>query len=172
MKIDLEFKNVGGRSEKGCYEFAIHSCCSPSNLWVVLVKDSPKSDDGTVTFQYWKVISLMEVSVALRCGVVLHGKVATVSLGNYDLLQNVVLDLSEGGEYCIYLQRDSILSDLGECSTYVIDLDELRESPSYTGLGLEVCIKRLLLNESVGYDIWTRRVIDASGNIRPADECD
>lgn len=172
MKIFLEFENGKDYKEHGYYEFNILSCCAPTNLWLIL--DRGINDEGglaTHDFQYWKIVSLMEVSTRLQAGIELHGKVVTIALGNYGHLYNVVLDLGENATDWIWKQHDNMIDDAGTMlDIHLIDLDELHQSKEYAGLSLEECIKKLLLEDEIGYEIHTLRSIDKNGHILNASE--
>lgn len=168
MKIFLEFENENSKyKEYGYYEFNILSCCAPNNLWMV-VDNGINDDEGIVTrdFHYRKVISLMEVSTCIQAGVELHGQVVTVALGNYGCLYNVVLSLGEDQSNFIWHQYEPpIVNTDSNTNVYLIDLDELHQSKEYAGLPLEECIKRLLVDDEVGYENHTLRSITQDGNI-------
>ena len=168
MKIFLEFEKCpGGYKEHGYYEFNILSCCAPAKLWLVV--DNGINEENNVSthdFQYRKIVSLMEVSVRLQAGIELHGKVATIALGNYGHLYNIVLDLGEDAPDWDWRQCDHIINDAGSAlDIHLIDLDELHQSKEYAGLSLEDCIKRLLLEDEISYEIHTLKSIDKNGNI-------
>ena len=154
MKILLEFTK-NDYKEHGYYEFKILSCCSPSNLWLV-VDNGVNTDEGVVThdFQYRKVVSLMEVSTRIQAGIELHGQVVTIALGNYGHLYNIVLNLGEDCPDYVWNQTENFINDA--CTElYLIDFDELRQSKEYAGLSLEESIKKLLLEDEIGYEIRT-----------------
>lgn len=166
MKIFLEFTK-NDYEEHGYYEFKILSCCSPSNLWLV-VDNGMNTDEGVVThdFQYRKVVSLMEVSTRIQAGIELHGQVVTIALGNYGHLYNIVLNLGEDCPDYVWHQTENFINDADDCTElYLIDFDELHQSKEYTGLSLEESIKKLLLEDEIGYEIRTLRSIDDKGNI-------
>lgn len=168
MKIFLEFeKYSSGYKEQGYYEFNILSCCAPTNLWLIVNNGiNEENNISTHDFQYRKIVSLMEVSVRLQAGIELHGKVATIALGNYGHLYNIVLDLGEDAADWMWRQSDNITDDAGSAlDIYLIDLDELHQSKEYAELSLEECIKKLLLEDEIGYEIHTLRCIDKDGNI-------
>ena len=48
---------------------------------------------------------------------------------------------------------------------YLIDLDELHQSKEYVGLSLEECVKKLLMEDEISYEIHTLKSIDKDGNI-------
>ena len=168
MKIFLEFeKYPSGYKEHGYYEFNILSCCAPTNLWLI-VNNGINEENNVFThdFQYSKIVSLMEVSTRLQAGIELHGKVVTIALGNYGHLYNVVLDLGEDATDWTWKQYDNMINDAKTAlDIHLIDLDELHQSKEYLGLPLEECIKKLLLEDEIGYDIHTLRSIDKDGNI-------
>ena len=168
MKIFLEFEKVSNKyKEHGVYEFKILSCCSPTTLWLIVDKGINKDESvATHDFQYWKIVSLMEVSTCLQAGIELHGKVVTIALGNYGHLYNVVLDLGEDATDWMWKQYDNMINEAGTAlDIHLIDLDELHQSKEYSGIPLEECIKKLLLEDEIGYDIHTLRSIDKDGNI-------
>ena len=111
MKIFLEFTK-NDYKEHGYYEFKILSCCSPSNLWLV-VDNGINKDEGVVThdFQYRKVISLMEVSTRIQAGIELHGQVVTIAWVNYGHLYNIVLNLGEDYPNFIWHQTENFIND-------------------------------------------------------------
>lgn len=168
MKIFLEFENQNSKyEESGYYEFKILSCCAPNNLWVI-VDNGINNDNGITThdFQYRKVISLMEVSTHLQAGVELHGQVVTIAWGNYGHLYNVVLNLGEDYPNFMWKQIENPINDSDAYTDlYLVDLDELHQSKEYVGLSLEECIKKLLLEDEIGYEIHTLRSIDQEGHI-------
>ena len=168
MKIFLEFEYVRNEyKEHGFYEFKILSCCAPTNLWLVV--DNGINEDANVSthdFQYKKIISLMEVSTRLQAGIELHGKVATIACGNYAHLYNIVLGFDGDSSDWEWKQHDNIISNgNNEIEIYLIDLDELHQSKEYSDLSLEDCIKKLLIEDEISYDLRTLKSIDKNGKI-------
>lgn len=167
MRIFLEFEKGNDYKENGYYEFNILSCCAPANLWLV-VDYGLNTENGVVThdFQYKKIVSLMEVSTCLQAGMELHGQVATIALGNYGHLYNIVLSLGEDASNWVWKQYDNIIDNTGSVlDIYLIDLDELHQSKEYVGLSLEECVKKLLMEDEISYEIHTLKSIDKDGNI-------
>ena len=167
MRIFLEFEKGNDYKEKGYYEFNVLSCCAPANLWLVVDNGiNTEEDVCTRDFQYRKIVSLMEVSTCIQAGIELHGQVATIALGNYGHLYNIVLKLGEDAPDWIWRQSDNIIDDAGSAlNIYLIDLDELHQSKEYVGLSLEECVKKLLMEDEISYEIHTLKSIDKDGNI-------
>lgn len=167
MEIFLKFNEGKDYQEHGFYEFKILSCCAPSNLWLILDRGINDADGlATHDFQYWKIVSLMEVSTRLQAGIELHGKVVTIALGNYGHLYNMVLDFEGDSANWSWEQYDNPINNAGSAlDIHLIDLDELHQSKKYLGLSLEDCIKKLLLEDGNGYESQTLRCIDKDGNI-------
>lgn len=164
MKIFLEITNSKtGFNEHGYYDFEILSCCSPHDLWIV-VDHGINDENGINThdFEYRKIVSLMEVTTLID-GKKFHGQVATIALGSYGHLYNIILNLGE--EYPNYEWRQIENFINGNNEFYVLEFDELRQSKEYADLSLEECIKQLLLTDQIGYEIHTLRSIDKDGNI-------
>ena len=75
-------------------------------------------------------------------------------------------DLGEDATDWMWKQYGNMINDAGTAlDIHLIDLDELHQSKEYSGLPLEECIKKLLLEDEIGYDIHTLRSIDKDGNI-------
>lgn len=165
MRIFVEIKNNRTGFKLADYvTFNILSCCAPVNLW--LVRDLGEEDvDGALShnFTYRKVVSLMEV-VCVIDNKEFHGQVASIAMGNYVRLYNVILNLGEEHTDYEWNQSDNPYC-YGGLEVYTIDLDELKQSKEYANLSVDECFAKILTNESIGYEILTDRYITGDGLI-------
>lgn len=172
MKLFLEIKNKKvGIEEVGFIPFNIATSYSPTNLWI-LKDQGIETEYGKQTHNFFfkKVVAVMEV-VANIAGYELHGQVITYADGEYKL-NNLLITLIADNEDFYWHQPDNEFENSSNSgNTYIIDLDELRQSAGFENLSIVNCFQELLMNSSMDYELRKYRFIDLkTGEIMDVNE--